>query len=490
MFRRLVEITPLYNDDANIAITNITGDIYRNDSVFLSTMRALLTEDRIGEDQVRLKIRSYSFYDPVKTADDIFTKININEDQIEDHTVYIINIAARKGEEFDKLFSLLEDEVIPKKVEEGWVSDERIRAFYKEAPRLYSLTNSKRKSTLLIAPTLGAGQYHYIAAAMPRYFPWYFPQPDPQLDAIEMQLLEGLTPACKDELGSQYLNALKEIAAKYDFRTAKITKLLKGFAAQQKKVTMEVTRDQIRQYSRKLDELLNRYREVVSAKQKEEIFLTGLKQEIAKDEESVELVDYFKCHKNLTLIHAADGHMSFEARGYLSYFDEEAASTYIDNTDSDWYYPDGNDGDDYIPTEDMQMLLRAIFVDQTIKLRVCAAYNFEGTSAYAMSHEDYDNYTYECNEYLPNPHHWYHACISEHGDKMHNSLCHGDYIGAIEQAIASTITFNVHDETVMGEFMEDLYGIHSGRDMPCFETPDGAVLTTNEAIDWLKKQEA
>lgn len=490
MFRRLVEVTPLYNDDANIAITNITGDIYRNDSVFLSTMRALLTDERIGDDSVRLRIRNHSFYDPVKTSDELIGKLNIEEDQIEDHTIYIINIAVRKGEEYDKLFGLLESDVIPQKVSEGWAHDDVIREFYKDSPRVYCLTNSERKSTLLMAPSLGPGQYHYIAAAIPRYFPWYFPQPKPELQPLEMQLLEGLTPACKDEIGTQYMSALKEIAERYDFRSAKINKLLKGFAAQQKKMTMSNVRDTINQYARKIDDLLRQYQEVLKSKQREEIFLTGLKQEIAKDEDSVELVDYFQCHRNLTLLKADHGHMEFEARGYLSYFDEEAARTYINNTNSDWYYPNGEDGDDYIPTKDMQMLLNAIFVDQTLRLRVCAAYSFTDTSVYAMDSGDHGTYTYECDEYLPNPHHWYHSCIAEHGDKMHQSLSHGDYIGAIEQAIASTITFNVHDETVMGEFMADLYGINSGRDMPCIETPDGSVLTTKEAIDWLKEQEA
>lgn len=65
-----------------------------------------------------------------------------------------------------------------------------------------------------------------------------------------------------------------------------------------------------------------------------------------------------------------------------------------------------------------------------------------------------------------------------------------NYIGAIEQCVASCRSLNFADSTVMQEFMRRLYGLSDYNvNIRCIELPDGRVVEPKEAIVWLKEQE-
>ena len=65
-----------------------------------------------------------------------------------------------------------------------------------------------------------------------------------------------------------------------------------------------------------------------------------------------------------------------------------------------------------------------------------------------------------------------------------------DYIGAIEQCIASCKSLNFGDSTVMEEFMLRLYGISDQHvNIRCIELPNGEVVTPKNAVKWLREQE-
>ena len=63
-----------------------------------------------------------------------------------------------------------------------------------------------------------------------------------------------------------------------------------------------------------------------------------------------------------------------------------------------------------------------------------------------------------------------------------------DYIGALEQCIASCKSLNWGDSAVMTSFMRSMWG--NGSNNRCIELPDGRVVKPNEAITWLEQQEA
>ena len=137
----------------------------------------------------------------------------------------------------------------------------------------------------------------------------------------------------------------------------------------------------------------------------------------------------------------------------------------------------------------MAKLMTAIFVDEEPKLRIkiCAAYRFD-LNGNVMGRRGY-SYPAEFKNCMPNPHIHYHSCMGGYLTAVNRLLQSREYIGALEQSVASCRSLNWGDSTVMCEFLRDMYKTGSGR-MACIELPDGRVVSSKEAIEWLESQEA
>lgn len=136
----------------------------------------------------------------------------------------------------------------------------------------------------------------------------------------------------------------------------------------------------------------------------------------------------------------------------------------------------------------MKRLMTAIFLDNTLKIKFCAAYKFDlrGT-VYACSNYDFGQYGVN---HMPNPHINIHSCLGNYQRTINNILKDKNYIGAVEQCIASCKSLNFGDSIVMQEFMDELYGINNRGDSDVFiELPDGTMVNPKDAVKWLKEQE-
>ena len=138
----------------------------------------------------------------------------------------------------------------------------------------------------------------------------------------------------------------------------------------------------------------------------------------------------------------------------------------------------------------MRMLMTAIFLDQKLRIRFCAAYKFNmNGSVSAVSRYSFGA---ECRDCTPNTHIDRFSCLGNYQRSINELLKHHDYIGAIEQCSASCKSLNFNDSPVMQEFMRRMYGISDYQDTintRCIELPDGTVVTPVDAINWLKAQE-
>ena len=83
------------------------------------------------------------------------------------------------------------------------------------------------------------------------------------------------------------------------------------------------------------------------------------------------------------------------------------------------------------------------------------------------------------------PHIQNHACMGGYVETINILLADRNYIGAIEQCVASCKSLNFTDTTVMGEFMKTMWQ----SPIKCVELPDGRVVSAAEAIKWLDQQE-
>ena len=190
--------------------------------------------------------------------------------------------------------------------------------------------------------------------------------------------------------------------------------------------------------------------------------LFGLDMKIESGSGESEIMDYFIRNKKLYLEEVCDTTMEFAVKDYITFFDEEMAKMAIDN-DSSYIYRPERGMSTVIPPKDMKMLMTAVFIDQEIRMKVCAAYRFRldgGVSA---------------------------LCLGGYEKQINTFLKSNDYIGAIEQCVASCKSLNFGDGAVMREFMKRLYKTSDySSNVKCFELPDGRVVEPKEAIEYLK----
>ena len=137
--------------------------------------------------------------------------------------------------------------------------------------------------------------------------------------------------------------------------------------------------------------------------------------------------------------------------------------------------------------ERIYRLMTAIFRDEQLKLRTCAAYrlNFsEGTYA-GLKFYDYDRELLA--EHTPNQHIHQYGCFGNNGPHIRKAMLDRDYVTAISLCCACTSNMNLTESNTGTFFMEQILGNSPGN---IIQMPDGKCVTPLEAVKWLEEQEA
>ena len=135
----------------------------------------------------------------------------------------------------------------------------------------------------------------------------------------------------------------------------------------------------------------------------------------------------------------------------------------------------------------MKKLMTEIFVSEEprLRIRVCASYRFDLNGSVAPN--GHRGFWRGYGDYLPNPHINDYNCMGNYTTTINRLLRNHDYIGALEQCVASCKSLNWGDSAVMTSFMRSMWG--NGNNNRCIELPDGRIVKPNEAISWLEQQE-
>ena len=468
---------------ANSVFQNIYGQDYRDDYTFLSTLRALLAP-RMKEGETIYLCFEHSNYDTCTISNNearrVIRAIH-NIDYYGSGSIVIHSFNSTKSEDNLTAMTLIQSKFCD--THNGWQRLDKITDFFRKTFSCLCFVNSESRKVVIFVDSLNIKIMHYLQCAIFAFLPWYF-NPEDGVTADEMELIQSL----REKTPDKYEECIAKIAAQYDFRAMHIRESLAGFETRFEKREREMTRESINNIIRQIGRLEDSIADYFRQKREQEIKLLGLETKIesCKDEDS-EIMEYFLCNKKLVIDNVDEYTMAFATRDYLMYFDEDLAKTVIDNERSYVYRLDGYTCNEYIKAEDMKKLMYAIFIDQTLKLRFCSAYSFElgvrvrGISGY--------NYGFEFKDYMPNPHIDQYSCIGNYEMAINNCIKNNDYIGALEQSIASCKSLNFGDSTVMKEFMRRMYGIDGYSHNRCIETPDGKVLTPKEAVAWMKAEE-
>lgn len=485
MFKAIINQTPLVNPTADSFFRNkIYGDSFNNDVTFVSTLRALVAP-RMQEGE-RLKVGFYrTSYEAsqisnmpdtraVKAISDAFSPT-------ESGSIYIHSFAAPNQSDNYAMLELYKRSFT--KTHKEWSMLEKVTTFFRKQFYVICFINPELKSVAIFADNLDMRYMHYLQCAILAFLPWYF-NPDEGVSELEMSLIESL----REKTSSRYEEVLAKIAEQYDFRSARIRQLLEGFETKFEKVECDHVRRKISHTLNDIDGLNCQIGEALQRKNELEIRLLGLEARIAQGSDDSEIMEYFLCNSKLGLDDVTDSQMTFIVKDYLTYFDEEMAKSMIDNSTSYVYRPNGRTCNNLIPAADIKRLMTAIFIDQKLRIKFCAAYTFDLNGSVHARQEYYfgDN----GRNHMPNPHINRYSCLGNYQRTINDLLKDRNYIGAIEQCAASCKSLSFADSTVMQTFMETIYGMRGdGENTRYIELPDGSMVAPKEAIKWLKEQE-
>lgn len=476
MFSNVISQTALTTPFADSYFNKITGSDYMGDRTFVATLRALLAE-RLEEDSPGIRVtNTYTTITKERINSDgmqlALRKAIGNIDLSNNNTIFITSIAPPGKDNVDAVFALINEEFAT--AFGGWKRVEKVTAFFQKSFNVTCFINDDQRSVFIAVEQLDLRRYHYLQCAIFAFIPWYF-DVKTGLTPEERKLIETLLQTDS----SKYLECIATFAAKYDFRDASIRKMLDGFEHRYEKQRLSALEREIQNMIVNLNDYNNQISRLLKSKRDKEIEMLGIGLKISEgSDKDSEIMNYFLNNKRLVLEEVTDDEIYFGVKDYLVYYDEDQAKATL--LKKGGYIDTCKRGS--INVDDMRKLMSAIFLDGDLKLRVCAKYVFRLTgNVGAISHA---NYGIEYDGFLPNTHIEHFGCMGNYTQTINQLLQRNDYIGALEQCIASCKSLNFVDYTVMRKFIEIMYD----STVKCIELPDGSVVNSKNAIKYLKER--
>lgn len=484
MFKTSISSTPLTSDAANAYFQNIEGECFGNDTSFLATLRALIAPRIKKDETISLRFNSTDYSSVAISSVSAKRAVQaICEGYDLDEAKGRIIVHSFKSDIESNLanFRLIESNFAS--CYDGYHRLDKVKAFFHKSFAVDCYINPERRNVVVFVDNLDTKRLHYLQVSILAFLPWYF-DPAIGVSEAEMELLYSLRETSADN----YLRCIGRIAEDYDFRSARVRKLLAGFETRYEKIECERVKSEIISIDRDIHRLNEQIGALYGRRGDTCIKLLGLERKISEGDDESEIMEYFLCNNKLYLESVTNRDMYFAVKEYLSYFDREMAESAINNLRS-FVYPHGERSHNGITRDGMKKLMTEIFVkeDPVLRIKFCAAYRFDlNGNVDAQGNHRYDGC--EFADYMPNPHIDRYSCMGGYERAVNQLLEHRDYIGALEQCIASCKSLNWGDSPVMGEFMNTMWG-NSRHNNRCIELPDGRVVKPAEAIEWIEAQE-
>lgn len=438
-----------------------------------STLRALLFP-REGSINYYYKNRAYS--SETISANNVSDVLKAMISNIEDNSFYLHEFCLKEEADVMANIAVVKSEFLKK--HRGWVLLDNISAFFAGKFEVLCYANPKKRSVYMFTSRLNARLYHYLQCSIPAILTWFFDEK--KLTEEELELMHSLTEQSEEK----YLSIINKMASDMDFRTMNIKKNLADFEKRIIRNGMSKIQGDIDALDRRIREYSENMKNALSERNIHVATLSGYELKLNSDDLDTELMNYFLCNKKLVLCGVDRDYLWFGVKDYLTYYDEEAAKTYINNSRSYIY----NDYRGNVSKEDMKKLMTAIFIDKKLKVRFCSKFKFKVCEHLEVAR--YASFDAEFDGYTPNPHLDRYQCLGDNRTYINEALIANDSIMVIEQCVASNKCLNFRDSAVGSIFMGTMYENSSeGYSYKCIELPDGKVVKPSEAVKWLYEQE-
>ena len=338
----------------------------------------------------------------------------------------------------------------------------------------FTAINEKERRTVIYVSALSVRVFQIFGGMLSRLAPWYFKEKPLTGDerAAALALLRG------DE---SFAAAEAAFSERFDFRTNEIRSMIRGFSVsfyerQLRDMEKNLERKE-RDYNMAYDRCVTALRELRDLQEKHTAatLMRDKKDTSAEDA----LIEYCIRNRAVHLDSVENSSIVFYVLTYLGFYDVRLAENVIRVKDSPVYRYS------HLPSpKDTERFFRALFLDETIRLRMRAAYRLNFSEYRADGIMDFQ-YGPDAAEYLDNTHISRASCIGGHRNASVDMMRAGDYTGAINEFVVSAGNISIGDGAIFGTFVDDL--TRSSR--KCIELPDGTLVTPQQASEWLAEKE-
>ena len=443
---------------------------YDGDISCATTARILLSPRIPKEENIMIALMSSRAPSGVWSNIDIKNRLyNIAES---DHSLIFCNIiGSYASAEFDYVSEHFGE------VYNGFVRVRKITSFFEKTMPVCCYVNAEKKASVIFCMNMNIEKWHFIQLAILPALPWYVGNNTYQ-DENEKALLASLaSPRMED-----YAEAVKRCAEKFNFRE-------QGIRAYLDKIETAAYRKQIREYESNISSSHNRIEsyneriaEALEQIERYEILLWGTQQALANHESGgSQIMQYFLANKNIDLVYAEDEYIDFTVKQFCNSWEKQSLLNILSSR--------GNciisSGNGIYSGASFEKLIRAIFIDETLKLQMCGKFRYKiGLQLKAVSDATFPS-TYD--DAMPNPHLQHYSCIGQYElifNELIQSREHND-IMILEQTSQSVASLNWADTTVVHNFVSDINRTNT----KCIQLPSGEMVDPAHAVAWLLKQE-
>lgn len=474
MFNKRIAETTLTGETADRLFSNITAQDTPDQS-FLATLRALCYKRLPPDESIRLTVlvkndapNQIETASPAAYMNSLISS-GFSEPASSVHNIVIVYTFCQESGE--KMLEIVKTHTgAGKRYMRNYTRRDDLHVFYAHKLRALFYTDTTGQNTVIFTDKLELKQFHALQMMLPQYLPYLFQ--DTPLSQDEIHLLKSTG----EKSVAEYERLIEEFAKTMDIRSEIIRTKLAGFETAFERIRITELKNEVSAYQADYEHYLSILRELSQKIQEKTYLLAGMECALGAQTENSELMEYFMCNKNLSIIQVVGTAVEFVVHGYADIYDEEAFEMYVGNHNG-FMYARINPS---ITCHQMEKLYRAIFSEGKYKLRMCAAY----TADMRNGLKAFSNYGFptESRTYLPNPHIQHYGCIGSYASRFQEYMRHKDYIGAIDQAVVSARNLNFYDSAVIAVFSHDL----SHSDIRCIERSDGTLLTPLEAIKELE----
>ena len=368
---------------------------------------------------------------------------------------------------------------------DGWEEVEKIRLFFARNFKCVAYINKEYRCCVIVCGFKNNSEarmryYHAVQCALLTAMPWYFDPKEEKLPELDMSLIKAIADGDSDK----YLEIVKEICSRMDFKNAAIANLLDGFETQIEMRKLDDLKARVRELDNYIDGAMRDLANWSRQKQESMWTLSGLQSGILAKEGSHVLRDLFSEYQGLRFIKSESGgsRIIFAVDKYLDNWIEVDKDNALHNRRSIVYTPLR---DDEAKKDEIEKLFTEIFDTKRIKMKMTGIFIMSANGGLDAGQHMSE---YVPADYIPNPHIEEFRCIAGFIPDIGDALQRHDFSFAIEIAMSSAGNINFVDSTVMNFFIRQLTSTYLNR--KCYELPDGRSVTYKEAIQWIDEQKS